>query len=107
MASLLRGPDHQSADLLRHVAQRRRDQSFKMQKITQNLSGQESPQSLSSIQKEIDEKIVERGMESLVSTKLTDDGLELSLNSGIVFDSGKALIRNEVTHDCFCNAQHP
>ena len=50
----------------------------KMQKITQNLSGQESPQSLSSIQKEIDEKIVERGMESLVSTKLTDDGLELS-----------------------------
>ena len=47
----------------------------KMQKITQNLSGQESPQSLSSIQKEIDEKIVERGMESLVSTKLTDDGL--------------------------------
>ena len=69
----------------------------KMQKITQNLSGQESPQSLSSIQKEIDEKIVERGMESLVSTKLTDDGLELSLNSGIVFDSGKALIRDEVT----------
>ena len=36
-------------------------------------------------------------MESLVSTKLTDDGLELSLNSGIVFDSGKALIRDEVT----------
>ena len=69
----------------------------KMQKITQNLSGQESPQSLSSIQKEIDQKIVERGMESLVSTKLTDDGLELSLNSGIVFDSGKALIRDEVT----------
>ena len=29
MASLLRGPDHQSADLLRHAAQRRRDQSFK------------------------------------------------------------------------------
>lgn len=69
----------------------------KMQKITQNLSGQESPQSLSSIQKEIDQKIVDRGMESMVSTKLTDDGLELSLNSGIVFDSGKALIRDDVT----------
>ena len=69
----------------------------KMQQITQNLSGQESPQSLSSIQKEIDDQIKNQGLESLVSTNLTDDGLELSLNSGIVFDSGKALIRPEVT----------
>ena len=68
----------------------------KMQQIAQNLSGVQSAQSLSSIQEEIDERIKKEGLQDLVSTQLTDDGLELSLNSGLVFDSGRADIRAEM-----------
>lgn len=65
----------------------------KMQQITQAISGIEQPASLSSIQREIDQQIARQGLESLVSTELTDDGLRLSMNSGLVFDSGSAQIR--------------
>lgn len=68
----------------------------KMQQIAQNLSGVQSAQSLSSIQDEIDQRIRKEGLQDLVSTELTDDGLELSLNSGLVFDSGHADIRPEM-----------
>jgi len=68
----------------------------KMQQISERLSGQESPMSLSSMQEEIDKKIQEQGLENLVGTELTDDGLELSLNSGLVFDSGAAAIRADL-----------
>jgi len=68
----------------------------KMQQISQRLSGQESPTSLASIQEEIDKRIQEQGLENLVATDLTDDGLELSLNSGLVFDSGEAKIRADL-----------
>ncbi len=68
----------------------------KMQKIAQNLSGVERPQSLSSIQSEIDEQIRQEGLQDLISTELTDDGLEMSLNSGLVFDSGRGHIRPEM-----------
>lgn len=70
----------------------------KMQQITQAISGVEQPQSLSAIQKEIEQKIREEGLEDSVRTDLTDDGLRLSLNSGLVFDSGSAQIRPE-QHD--------
>lgn len=68
----------------------------RMQTIAQNLSGIESSQSLASIQKEIDQRIQAEGLEDLVRTQLTDDGLELSLDSGIVFDSGRGDIRAEM-----------
>ena len=68
----------------------------KMQQISQRLSGSKSPTSLASIQEEIDQRIREQGLENLVGTNLTDDGLELSLNSGVVFDSGDAAIRAEL-----------
>ena len=68
----------------------------KMQQISERLSGQESPMSLSAMQEEIDKKIQEQGLENLVGTELTDDGLELSLNSGLVFDSGAAAIRADL-----------
>ncbi len=64
----------------------------KMQQISQQLSGQQDPMSLSSIEKEIKARIKEQGLENLIGTELTDDGLELSLNSGLVFDSGQAVI---------------
>ncbi len=69
----------------------------KMQQISQNLSGIKSEQSLSSIQEEIDKRIKDEGLQDLIGTELTDDGLELSLNSGLVFDSGRADIREEMS----------
>jgi chemotaxis protein MotB len=68
----------------------------KMQQIAKAISGAESSTSLSAIQKEIDRQIEQRHLQNLVATTLGDDGLELSLNSGLVFDSGKARIRSEL-----------
>lgn len=68
----------------------------KMQQIAESLSGEESPGSLESIRKEIDQQIASRKLTDLVGTTLSSEGLELSLNSAIVFDSGKANIRPEV-----------
>ncbi len=67
----------------------------KMQQIAEGISGIEQPASLSSIQEEIDAQIAEAGLEEMIQTDLTDTGLKLSLNSGLMFDSGKALIRSE------------
>lgn len=64
----------------------------KMQEIKRNLSGASSPTSLSAIQREIDAKVQARGLEALVATDVTRDGLEISLNSGLVFDTGEAVI---------------
>lgn len=81
----------------------------KMQKIAQNLSGIQSSQSLPAIQAEIEERIKEEGLQELITTELTEDGLELSLNSGLVFDSGSALIRVETsdTLDRMLNTLEP
>jgi chemotaxis protein MotB len=67
----------------------------KMQQIVKSISGSESPASLESIRKEIDAQIAQKQLQDLVRTNVTDDGLELSLNSGLVFDSGKAKLRPE------------
>lgn len=66
----------------------------KMQQIAQELSGVEQPESLSSIQEKIDAQIAEEGLEDLIRTDLTDEGLKLSLNSGLVFTSGSATIQD-------------
>lgn len=68
----------------------------KMQRIAKNISGAESPVSLDAIKKRIDQRITAQGLEELVRTKVGDEGLELSLNSGLVFDLGKADIRTEL-----------
>lgn len=67
----------------------------KMQQIQESISGIEQPASLSSIQEEIQQQIEDNGLAELVSTELTDDGLKLSLNSGLVFDSGSATVRGD------------
>lgn len=67
----------------------------KMQQIAEKLSGVEQPASLSSIQEEIERKIAEEGLEKVIRTDLTDEGLKLSLDSGLVFDSGSAELRPE------------
>lgn len=68
----------------------------RMQQIAKSLSGAEMPASLESIRKEIDQRIAAQNLKELVSTSVTNDGLEISLNSGLVFDSGKAVIRAEM-----------
>jgi chemotaxis protein MotB len=67
----------------------------KMQQIAKSISGSEAPSSLESIKKEIDAQIEEKKLKDVVQTSLSDEGLEVSLNSGVVFDVGKALVREE------------
>ena len=66
-----------------------------MQQVAEALSGVEQPESLSAIQKEIDAQIAEKGLQEVIRTDLTDDGLRVSMDSGVVFDSGSAVIRPE------------
>src|SRR5918912_1274280 len=68
----------------------------RLQQIAKSISGAASPASLESIRKEIESQIAQRNLQDLVRTTLARDGLELSLNSGLVFDSGKAKIRPEL-----------
>jgi chemotaxis protein MotB len=68
----------------------------RMQQIVKSISGAESPASLESIRREIDAEIARKQLQDMVFTNVTADGLELSLNSGLVFDSGKASIRPEL-----------
>lgn len=68
----------------------------RMQQIAKSLSGAEMPASLESIRKDIDARIAAQSLKDLVSTTVTNDGLEISFNSGLVFDSGKAAIRPEL-----------
>lgn len=65
----------------------------RMQRIVREINGEVAPESLESIQQELDARIEAEGLEALVYTTLTDDGLKVALNSGLVFDSGSAVIR--------------
>jgi chemotaxis protein MotB len=67
----------------------------RMQQIAEDISGVAQPESLGAIQQQIEARIAAEGLQALVRTDLTDDGLKLSLNSGLVFDSGSAAIRPE------------
>lgn len=67
----------------------------KMQEIARHVSDADNPTSLENIKKEVDQKIKEAGMEKMVRSELTDEGLEFSLNSGVVFDVGSAVVRAE------------
>jgi chemotaxis protein MotB len=68
----------------------------KMQQIAEAVSGEQAPESLAQIKEEIDKKIEEKNLEEVVRTALTDAGLVLSLNSGVVFGSGAARIHPEM-----------
>jgi chemotaxis protein MotB len=67
----------------------------KMQQIQEAMTGQQSPESLESIQKEIDARIAAMDLKDVVVTRLTDDGLEVSLNSGVVFAPGQAVVKSD------------
>ncbi len=68
----------------------------RMQQIAKSISGAENPASLDSIRREIDSEISRQKLQDVVRTTVFDNGLEVSLNSGLVFDSGKATIRPEL-----------
>ncbi|MBX5484300.1 MAG: OmpA family protein [Myxococcaceae bacterium] len=68
----------------------------KMQQIAKSISGEESPESLESIQRKIDQEIAAKHLQDMVHSTLTEDGLEVRLDSGVVFDVGKADIKPEV-----------
>lgn len=68
----------------------------RMQQIAKSISGSESSESLESIKKQIDQQIASQKLQEFVRSDIKDEGLELSLNSGLVFDSGKAKIRPDV-----------
>ncbi|MCK5688166.1 flagellar motor protein MotB [Myxococcota bacterium] len=68
----------------------------RMQQISRSLSGKSNPASLESIQKEVDKEIKNRGLQDVVRSDLSDEGLELSLDSGLVFNSGHATIRPDL-----------
>jgi chemotaxis protein MotB len=68
----------------------------KMQQIAKNISGAESPASLESIRKDIDAQIAQKKLQDMVQSNMSGEGLELSLNSGVFFDSGRANIRPDV-----------
>ncbi len=59
----------------------------RMQQIAKSLSGAEQPKSLESIRKDIDARIAAQQLKDLISTTVTNDGLEISLNSGLVVTS--------------------
>ena len=67
----------------------------KMQQVTKAISGEAQPESLEAIQTQIEKTIAEKNLTEVVDTTLKDDGLEVALNSGFVFDSGRALLRPE------------
>jgi chemotaxis protein MotB len=67
----------------------------RMQQIAKSMSGAESPESLESIRKELDKQIAAKHLQDMVRTAVKDDGLEVSLNSGVMFDSGRAEVRPE------------
>ena len=48
----------------------------RMQQIAQEISGVEQPASLSAIQEEIEEQIKREGLEGMIRTDLTDEGIK-------------------------------
>lgn len=69
----------------------------KFQQIAERIAGTQSSRSLSAIQKEMEEAVEKAGLQKDVTTRMTDQGLELIFNSGVVFDTGSAEIRPEWT----------
>lgn len=64
----------------------------RMQQIQESLSGKSQPRSLKSIESTLAREIEEKGYRDVLKVELTDRGVELSLNSGVVFPIGSEKI---------------
>ncbi len=71
-------------------------QAGKMEKIAQSLSGQAATESLASAATKVAKAMEEQGLSKDATVKITDEGLEISFNSGVTFDSGQASVRPEM-----------
>ena len=60
----------------------------KMQKVAEQLSGQREEYSLASIKENLEQTIKSENLEKVVRVTLDDDGLRISINSGVVFAVG-------------------
>lgn len=71
-------------------------QTGRMERIMSRISGQPESGSLAEARAVVEKTIAEQNLGGKVSVQMTDSGLELSFNSGVTFDSGKAQIRTEM-----------
>lgn len=69
----------------------------KLQEVAEKLSGKRDQDSLSAIESRLNKDIHELGYDGVVRTDLTRDGLEISFDSGVMFDSGQAAIKPQYT----------
>jgi len=67
-------------------------QSGKMEKIIQSISENRSVESLSQAEAEVAKALQEQNLKDNVSVTVTDQGMEISFDSGITFASGSAEI---------------
>ena len=65
------------------------------QEMASSLSGETKPSNLRSIKSELDKSIDGNGYAEVLSTEMTKDGLKLSINSGVIFQSGNAEIEEQ------------
>ena len=65
-----------------------------MQEIAASLSGKTQKHDLSAIKKNLDEEIEQKGLSQNVRTELSTDGLRISLNSGVMFETASSKINN-------------
>ncbi len=64
----------------------------RMEQIQESLSGSAPALTLKSIKQDIEAKITEQGTNELIKVELSDRGVEISLNSGLVFPVGSEVI---------------
>ncbi len=68
----------------------------KLEQVSSSISGKASTASLQSASKEVEKTLTEQRLTKDVSVKMTDQGLEIAFNSGVMFGSGQATILPEM-----------
>lgn len=72
-------------------------QTGKMEQIVESLSSQTSPKSLSAAEKELQAELAKQNLTDRVRVELSNEGLALSFDSGVIFQSGSAELNPEVS----------
>lgn len=67
-------------------------QTGKMEKIIEQISNNSPSESLSSAAKKVEDTLTTQNLKENVSVNLTDSGLEIAFDSGVMFTSGSAEI---------------
>src|SRR5690606_15088258 len=67
-------------------------QTGKLERIVSEFSSIKPKETLAEAKKKVDQALREQQLDKDVNVVLTDDGLEVAFNSGVMFSSGKASI---------------